>query len=269
MKLAKTTLALAALLLLTGAAQATNLIEVEGFADCDGWQFDGTVHFGSAVSEVTISFVVDLTQDGSVVSSASGSFPVVTGGPGQNVPFSEAGTWDQDLCGEYVVSGTVTMTYPGQEQSLTFSVDLLCDCPPEDGCFRTPGFWKNHDWPVESLMIAGVEVSRDDLMEILWSPVRGDATVILAKHLIAAKLNVISGSDDSIQGVIDDADAYLIDHPVFSRPSGAAKTEGLALKDDLVAYNEQGCPDDEEDDDLEKAAALENTTWSNLRDLYR
>ena len=267
MKLAKTTLALAALLLIAGAAQATHLVEIEGFADCDGWQFDGTIWFGSAVSEVTISYVVDLTQDGSVVTSASGSFPVSTDAPWQNVTFGEAGTWDQDLCGEYVVSGTVTMTYPGFEESLTFTDDLLCECPPDDGCFRTPGFWKNHDWPVESLMIAGVEVSRDDLMEILWTPVRGDATVILTKHLIAAKLNVISGNDDSIQGVIDDADAYLIDHPVFSRPSGDAKTEGLALKDDLVAYNEQGC--DGDDDDLDKAAAVENTTWSNLRDLYR
>ena len=47
-------------------------------------------------------------------------------------------------------------------------------------------------------------------------------TVILAKHLIAAKLNVISGADDGIETTTDAADQFLADHPVGSRPRGAA-----------------------------------------------
>ncbi len=271
MTITKMTVVFALVLALAGAAQATHLVNLEGTADCDGWQVSGLVHFGSTNLAVVVDYNIDLLQDGVVVIAASGSVPVATDAPWSNVSFTVTGTWDDDLCGIYAVAGSATLTIDDVTEGLTFTApDLDCDCPPEDdGCFRTPGYWKNHDWPVESLMVAGVETSRDDLMAILWSSVNGDATVILAKHLIAAKLNVISGADDGIQGVIDDADAFLIDHPVFSRPGGSTKQSGLALKDDLADYNEQGCGDDDNSDDADKSAAIENSTWSDLKDLYR
>jgi hypothetical protein len=274
MNFAKTVFFIAMTLCIAGAAQATHLVSLEGTADCEGWQLDGLVHFGSAVSEVDIDYTVDLVQDGAVVMSASGSLVVSTDAPWANIPFDAMGTWGEDLCGLFVVEGSATMSYPDFSETLTFTtLEFDCDCPPDEpGCFRTPGYWKNHAWPVESLTLGGVDLSRDALMGILWSPVRGDATVILAHHLIAAKLNVISGSDDGIQGTIDDADAYLVEHPVFSRPGGADKAAGLALKDLLADYNEQGCDDDDGMDDpdpMDKAAAVETHTWSNVKDLYR
>ena len=265
MKFSKVIVVVSLALLLAGTAQATNLYSLDGLADCDGWQLDGVVRFGSAVSEVTISYVVDLSQGGSVVTSASGQFLVTTDAPWREVPFGVAGTWDQDLCGDYTVTGSATMTYPGYSQTRAIiPVVLVCDCPPGDDCAGTPGFWGNHEWPVDGLTIGGVDMTNAEAMAILDTPVRGDATVILAKHLIAAKLNVASGTDPSIQGVIDAADAFLAIHPIFSRPGGAAKAEALALKDQLVDYNEQTCPED-----LEKAAADESSTWSALKNLYR
>ncbi|HOX24402.1 MAG TPA: hypothetical protein PLL30_01435 [Candidatus Krumholzibacteria bacterium] len=266
-----TTVFLALSLALAGAAQATHLIALEGSADCDGWSLNGVVRFGSAVSEVTITYNVDLVQDQVVVLNATASFPVTTDAPWQEVPFVASGTWGEDLCGTYVVNGSATMTYPGFEETMTFTTpELVCDCPPppDEGCYRTPGYWKNHDWPVEGLTIGGVAMTRDELMAILWAPVGGDATVILAKHLIAAKLNVIAGGDAGIQDVIDDADAFLVEHPVGSRPSGADKDEALALKDELVAYNEQGCPGDDTDYG-DKAASVESRSWSDVKSLYR
>jgi len=269
MKTMMITLALA--MLMTGAAQATALTSFTVIADCDGWQVDGVVHFGSAVNQVTIDYVVDLMQNGGVVTSATGSLLVTTDAPWRQIPFTATGVWGMDLCGTYTVNAAGTMTYPGYAQTMTSSVELVCDCPPPppSGCYRTPGYWKNHDWPVSELTFAGVVRSRDDLMAILWSPVTGDATVILAKHLIAAKLNVIAGGDDGIQDVVDDADAFLAAHPVFSNPRGALKTEALALKNLLVTYNEQGCPGDDEGDEGLKAAAVESRSWSDVKGLYR
>lgn len=264
----------AAILLIAGAAHATHFESLTGTADCNGWQAEGSIYFASQVVEVTMSYVIELSQDGVVIASASDTFVVSTGTPFTHVPFTASGVWGMDLCGTYTVSGLFTMTYPGVTETQSFSDDVVCDCPPPpppppSGCFLTPGYWKNHDWPVDSLMFAGAEMSRDDLMVILWTPVRGDATVILAHHLIAAKLNVISGADDGIQDTIDAADAFLMDNPLFSRPSGALKQEATELKDTLAAYNEQGCDEDSTGDPDKSVMTQEVQTWSNLKTLYR
>ncbi len=271
MKLTQYILIATAVLVLAGAAQATHLTSLEGTADCDGWMADGAVYFGTVIPDVTVSYVVELTQDGVVVTSATGAFPVTTENQWRTVPFDASGMWGMDLCGAYVVEGVFTMSFDGYEESMTFTAEFVCDCPPETGCYRTPGYWKNHDWPVETLVVGGVESSRNDLLAILEAPVRGDATVILAHHLIAAKLNVISGADDGIQGTIDAADALLAMYPVFSKPRGDVRHEALMLKDELADYNEQGCPEDEYDDgdDSDKAGGTELRSWSDMKGLYR
>jgi hypothetical protein len=278
-KLVKTSMFVVLMLALAGVANATHFENVEGMADCDGWNFSGEVYFANYPAPeylADVTFTIELIQDGEVVQTATGGFPVIREGEPRTIPFSAEGSWDGDLCGFYTVSAELELVSDTYNEFAYFTVpEFECDCPPEDnGCFRTPGYWKNHDWPVDELMLGGVAMSRDALMEILWSPVGGDATVILAKHTIAAKLNVISGSDSSIQDTIDEADAYLMEHPVFSHPSGDDKHEGLAIKDILVAYNEQGCEDDDvmylDDDEAQnKAAAVEDHSWSSVKDLYR
>ncbi|MFC6991462.1 hypothetical protein ACFQH3_06655 [Haladaptatus sp. GCM10025707] len=67
-------------------------------------------------------------------------------------------------------------------------------------CARSQGYWKNHPeaWPVQTLKIGGVEKSRDFWIEnVLEQPVSGDKALILAKQLIAAKLNQYAGAEDS------------------------------------------------------------------------
>ncbi len=111
-------------------------------------------------------------------------------------------------------------------------------------------------------------------MVILDTPVHGDATVILAHHLIAAKLNVLNGADDGINGYIDAADAFLMIYPLFSRPKGEAKEEGEEIKDALCAYNELPCEEDSDDimatGDVGAAlnsAAEEPASWGSLKKL--
>lgn len=104
----------------------------------------------------------------------------------------------------------------------------------------TIGYWKNHPgaWPVTSLDLGGVAYTRYEAIGLLGEPVRGDATVALAQQLIAAKLNVELGNEAScIADVIAQADAFLADHPVGSKPKGADKATAIDLKDTLDAYN--------------------------------
>ena len=90
------------------------------------------------------------------------------------------------------------------------------------GCTRTLGYWKNHpdDWPVSDLLVGGVNYTKTQLINILRTAPRGDATYILIHQLIAAKLNILSGASSSaIATTITSADNFLIAHPLGSRPA--------------------------------------------------
>lgn len=79
-------------------------------------------------------------------------------------------------------------------------------------CPRSQGYWKTHpgEWPVESIELGCETYTKDEARVILWTPVRGDASLILAKQLIAAKLNIENGSDPApVSDVIDSADELL------------------------------------------------------------
>ena len=274
MRLATTcALFLMAVALMVGSAGATHFDYLNGQADCDGWQADGAARFGQVDQQVTVQYDVELSQDGSVVAADTGSLIVVTGGYDSHVPFSTSGSWGIDLCGTYSVAGTFVILAAANTDTATFTAEVNCECPTSD-CYLTPGYWKNHDWPVDELTVGGVTSSRDELLAILWEPVRGDATIILAHHLIAAKLNVAAGADGSINDAIDAADEYLLTHPVGSKPHGAAKQQGTALKDELAAYNEQGCPGEDKaafagDAVQDQQNSVETRTWSGLKNTYR
>jgi hypothetical protein len=86
------------------------------------------------------------------------------------------------------------------------------DCKEDKGCTLTQGFWKNHPdaWPVGGLILGSVSYTKDQLITILKTPVRGNGLLSLAHQLIAAKLNVLSGADDSdVEDAIEDADALI------------------------------------------------------------
>jgi hypothetical protein len=95
---------------------------------------------------------------------------------------------------------------------------------------------------VESLEIGGMIYGIDELAEFLTMPVRGDASVILARRLITAKLNVAAGADPRpIEETIVDADALLSEYPsglpCRARPSTGAGKLMIELANELESYN--------------------------------
>src|SRR5262249_45852745 len=127
--------------------------------------------------------------------------------------------------------------FVGQKiDSMTFIVDLpggIPDpilggwlAPPATGSFleidasfgsppasNPAGVWKNQPglWPVSSLTIGGTMYNQDQLLQVLNTPTRGDAVLILADQLIAAELSIKNGSAHSstTDAKISDADTLL------------------------------------------------------------
>ncbi len=88
--------------------------------------------------------------------------------------------------------------------------------PPEFICPRSQGYWKNHlnAWPVGSLVLGDETYTKEEARAIMRTPTRGDASIILARQLIAAKLNVENGSNpDPVTETIDAADVLLSEFP--------------------------------------------------------
>jgi hypothetical protein len=83
---------------------------------------------------------------------------------------------------------------------------------PAGVCPLTQGYWKNHPnaWPVNSLMLGSQTYTKAELLDILNTPSGGDASLILAKQLIATKLNIAAGSDPTpVSNTITHADSLL------------------------------------------------------------
>lgn len=105
----------------------------------------------------------------------------------------------------------------------------------------TQGYWKNHDWPVDSIEIGGTTYTRDEAIAIMQHAATNDKTYSMFEQLVAAKLNIYIGNEDScISATIAAADAWLTANPVGSgvkASSAAWKTGGASLHGTLDAYN--------------------------------
>jgi hypothetical protein len=113
--------------------------------------------------------------------------------------------------------------------------------PPDIGCTQGIFYWRTHpeDWPVDAITIGNVIYPKTEAIQILEVPPQGDATYVLAHQLIAAKLNILNGADDTaVAAIIVEADAWLISHPLGSNPIGAERREGAALNSILNDYND-------------------------------
>ena len=215
-------------------------------ADCDGWTFAvGALPSGDNFIRVSVS-LYRVNPDGTLTlvdSAAEGVGETTTS------LIDTGDVWNHELgAGTFrayfdyeVFYGTLTdpgaTATPDRSQSGISAADFVCTVTV---AARTPGYWKNHPeaWGATSLTIGGVTLTQAELMTIFDTPVRGDMTIILAKHLIAAKLNLIAGAAaGSINTTIADADTFLGANPVGSKPKGADKQAGEALKDTLDAYN--------------------------------
>jgi uncharacterized delta-60 repeat protein len=79
-------------------------------------------------------------------------------------------------------------------------------------CPKSQGYWKNHasGWPVTTLALGSTLYTQAELLALLGATSPNDASLILARQLIAAKLNIAGGADAApVSGVIADADALL------------------------------------------------------------
>ena len=275
-----------AVLALPGLASATVLADVTGDATCDGFSAEYCVRWASALTAEVCYTAVLTDESGAQVASFQDCEvlyrPVPWGGPTDPITvecgYLYMGAWNAgELCGNYTATVTVSMTAessatPGlvERSDASFEASFLCDCPVEV-CNYTPGYWKNHEenWPVMELTLGSRTYTQTQLLAIMDTPVRGDATIILAYHLIAAKLNVLSGSDPSINGAIAEADALLMLYPLKSKPDDPARSMILDVKNSLAAYNELECPDGPIDSGDKALPDATDSTWGELKASYR
>src|SRR5439155_550826 len=79
-------------------------------------------------------------------------------------------------------------------------------------CPHSQGYWKNNPrlWPVSSLTLGSQTYSKTELLNLLKNSTTSDASLILARQLIAAKLNIANGSDGTpVSSTTTDADSLL------------------------------------------------------------
>lgn len=140
-------------------------------------------------------------------------------------------------CGESAYAG-----------SFKGNVEYTLQCVDEVGCTSTQGYWKNHawDWSSVSLDLGGVTYSHAQALAILQSPSNGDASLILAHQLIAAKLNILvnGASSGSVSATVAAADAWLAANadadgtlPFGVSPASPAGSQATPLANVLDQFN--------------------------------
>jgi hypothetical protein len=123
-------------------------------------------------------------------------------------------------------------------------------CAHDGGCTYTQGYWKTHGpiptgnnsnvWPVTSLTLGTVTYTDLELQSIFNTSGAGNGLVTLAHQLMAAKLNVANGADDTaIAATIAAADALIGSRVAPPVGSGTLSNASVsALNNALTNYNE-------------------------------
>jgi hypothetical protein len=81
-------------------------------------------------------------------------------------------------------------------ESMTFRI-----LQPYGRCPLGLGYWKSHPnaWPVKTLVLGDQGYQQAELLALLKNAPAGDASLILARQLISANLNIANGSDATAQ----------------------------------------------------------------------
>ncbi|MFK8054405.1 MAG: sialidase family protein, partial [Woeseiaceae bacterium] len=114
------------------------------------------------------------------------------------------------------------------------------------GCPASPASWrKDSDWPVSSIDLAGTTYTEAEARNLLGRKHRGDESIKLSQNIIAAKLNLLTGGGDPAPGfnpwnwaqaltaLVDEADAWLLENGLGSKPKQADKKEAKRLKREI------------------------------------
>lgn len=231
---------------LSFSANASHFDNILLEADCEGFSITGQLCGNGTYHPVaTVEYSVSLNNDGQII-DVSGAVDIpLTPGWSCDVGVEISDYWGE-ICGDnIIVEGTVNV-FAGGSLHETVSLDpIVLVCPCDVGCNRTPGYWKTHPeaWPVEEITIGGATYSKEEAIAIMEMPVKGDKTYTMFDALVAAKLNVLAGSDDScVAGIILAADTWMVTYgPVGSGVAAGGKTSpwrtGESLYKILDQYN--------------------------------
>lgn len=187
------------------------------------------------VSLVSVSYASGV---GVIYDSATGFFaPGPSYSLSVNLPCGTNGEID-------LVTGPPALFPPPPADMRTKAFNVPCVTTPGPGTL-TIGYWKNHpnNWPVSSVTVGGGSISEAAAIDILNTPPRGDATIILADQLIAAELNVALGNTSScVSSTIAAANTLLAAHPVGSnlRTGTTDGATAVSLGSTLDNYNNGG-----------------------------
>jgi hypothetical protein len=135
-------------------------------------------------------------------------------------------------------------------------------------CTYTQGYWKNHTsvWPVGSLVLGSVSYTKNQLLQILLSSVKGNGLVSLAHQLIAAKLNVAWGSNPmEAAAAIAAADAMIGARVVPPIGSGSLPPSDVSELTQLLDDYNNGVTGPGHCDAVPAKAG----SWGRLKSLYR
>lgn len=269
---------LAVLALLPGAALLAQPLQLDGNADCDGWSASATLIFPDDLFSADLDYSVVLTDPAG----------------GETARFDWAGQinrfespmmikmygepWGLTLDGGH--KARLVFHFLGEEATLAF--DVLCGevdpevDPVEEPCRHTYHYWrKNPDlWPVDELTLGGETFTRDQLVRLMHGHLRVHPSFSVTRPLVAAKLNLLSGCDASIQPVIDEADAFLMRSDDRPRHWWRHRSDARRLTRLLVAYNNQPCAGaaltrGQDELLLDKSFADEPMSFDGLKAMYR
>lgn len=114
-------------------------------------------------------------------------------------------------------------------------------CPALPQWSEEPGAW-----PADSLTLGTRRYSKLELLALLRLPDGGDASVILARELIAAKLAIEAGANDrTVEASVEQADLLLAAFPgslPYAVEPGGYQATGLAwVTADLRSFNGAAC----------------------------
>lgn len=131
----------------------------------------------------------------------------------------------------------VSLTFMGMI-SQTLADDSSSTCPVGQG------YWKNTPtWPVTQVTLGSQIYTQVEVLIILNTPPQGDASLILAHQLIAAKLNAANGRDTNlVAGVMAQGDMLLAGFtgrlPYNVPPADATGQTLVNLGTILTSFNE-------------------------------
>ena len=262
------------ILILAGSAQATRWDGFEASVTCDGWQVDGAAKVGSANQPyVEIPYEISLSQDGMIVEEFVGSVRAYFQMDAD--VFSLSGTWATGLSGSYEVTGTFTLPFTTSGDSVMSFFETL-ECSTQQACDpHKPRWWVRHDdqWPVAELTIGGTIYSQNQLMASMRSCTRHRVSVRLLRHLVAAKLNVLSGCEDMVAGSIDAADAFFAENGLNPTLERSERRAARALKSELRLFNKGALSGDktfvDDDDDSIVDFEHEQMNMSDIKEIFR